>query len=51
MLHINGKLTMGNFPHCQLRGVGQSMKRAYLYLLYPLFSTQWDICDQRNHQT
>jgi hypothetical protein len=37
MLHINGKFTMGKFPHCQLRGVGQSMKRVYLYLLYPCF--------------
>jgi len=27
------------------------MKQTYLYLWYPLFQAQWDICDQRNHQT
>jgi hypothetical protein len=27
------------------------MKQTYLYLWYPLFQAQWDICDQQNHQT
>jgi hypothetical protein len=29
------------------------MKQTYLYLWYPLFQAQWDICDQRNqdHET
>ena len=38
-------------PHCQFRGVGQSMKQTYLYLWYPSFQAQWDRYDQRNHQT
>jgi hypothetical protein len=32
-------------------GVVQGMTQTYLYLWYPLFQAQWDICDQRNHQT
>ena len=26
------------------------MKQAELYLWYPLFQAQWDICDKHNHQ-
>ena len=37
-------------PHCQFRGVGQSIRQTYLYLWYPLFQVQWDKCDQQNHQ-
>jgi hypothetical protein len=38
-------------PHCQYQGLGQGMMQTYLYLWYPLFQAQWDICDQRNHKT
>ena len=27
------------------------MKQNYLYLWYPLFHTQWNMCDKHNHQT
>jgi hypothetical protein len=40
------KVSFLTAPHCQLRGVGQGMKLTYLYLWYPLFQAQWDICDQ-----
>ena len=36
-------------PHCRFWGVGQGMKQRYLYLWYPLFQAQWEICYQRNH--
>jgi hypothetical protein len=32
--------------YCQFRGECQRMKQTYLYLWYPLFQAQWDICDQ-----
>ena len=63
LLHMNGKFTIEKLksyllsqrlvltaPHCQFRGVGQGMKRTYLYLWYPLFQAQWDRLDQQNHQ-
>jgi hypothetical protein len=36
-------------PHCRFRGVSQDMNQTYLYLWYPLFHSQWDICDQQNY--
>ena len=37
------KVSFLTAPHCQFRGVGQSMKQTYLYLCYPLFQAQWDM--------
>jgi hypothetical protein len=42
-------ISMPMGTHCPFRGVG--MKHIYLFLWYPLFQSQWDRCDQRNHQT
>ena len=42
------KVSFLTAPHCQSRGVGQGMKQIYLYLWYPLFQAQWNICEQRS---
>jgi hypothetical protein len=34
--------------HCQFRGIGQGMKKTYLYLWYPLFQARWDRFEQQN---
>jgi hypothetical protein len=33
------------------RGVGHGIKQNCKYLWYPLFQSQWDRCDKKNHQT
>ena len=43
------KVSFLTAPDCRFRGVGQDMKPTYLYLWYPLFQAQWDICDQHNY--
>ena len=41
-------ITVANW---QGRGVGHGIKQNWKYLWYPLFQSQWDRCDNKNHQT